>query len=363
MTEAWNTFADSYLKHLKRPEFFNFNADGAFGANLVHGSENQNPWAGRNNDNAKYGQLGGTQPIKQAVMGDQGGSALPGVSNLPGGKSAPQNTFSRLLTGIGSTGTKMGGKWLSDTLLDKFNHTTDPTVRAAMSDALDNMLSGKTPMSAVDQATSNFLNDVPIQSGVESAINDFGSNAATEGVSEGLGEAGGSVPVVGPLVGLGVNAATGKLQSDPWGTGGQAAGAAVGGVVGSIFPVVGTTAGAAAGSMIGKHIGSAIGKGDYGEIFAPGGGDLQHGDVGTGILKSFNPLFDKSSPIRSTLLPGISDLFGKKAAAPEEKQPDLLKETTTTPSQVNTDSASAIKKLLEENTPENSWIQDWSFWE
>lgn len=59
MSQAYNTFMDSYFKRLKRPELFSYNADQSFGANMVHGSEKQNPWANRNQDNAKFGSLGG----------------------------------------------------------------------------------------------------------------------------------------------------------------------------------------------------------------------------------------------------------------------------------------------------------------
>ena len=111
-----NMFMDSYLKRLKRPELFNYNADQSFGANMVHGSEMQNPWANRNQDNAKYGSLGGTQP-GTISQGPENNQQIPGVNaiNIPGypKQSAAQSTFANLL---GATAAPVLSKGITDLL-------------------------------------------------------------------------------------------------------------------------------------------------------------------------------------------------------------------------------------------------------
>lgn len=119
MSQAWDIFADNYIRNLKRPELFNFNPDGAYGANLLHGSENTNPWAGRDQSNAKYGALGGKtgQSIVQSSSTSQIPS-LPGlnINNipalLPGVPTSPaQNTFAGLM---GSIAKPIGDKVATD---------------------------------------------------------------------------------------------------------------------------------------------------------------------------------------------------------------------------------------------------------
>ncbi len=76
--QVWDVFADNYLRQLKRPELLNEGPDSAYGANMLRGSESTNPWAGRNQSNAKFGPLGGGG----VTYGPTGGGP-------PGGKPSP----------------------------------------------------------------------------------------------------------------------------------------------------------------------------------------------------------------------------------------------------------------------------------
>jgi hypothetical protein len=124
MASAMETFTDSYLKKLKRPELQgNFNPDQNYGANMVSRSNEVNPWIGRDQDNAKYGYLGGTPGVNKAAPGSiqtptatqagtstQGsnlfaGLSLPAGTNIPGLPSKQRDTFNSLMTPVaGSMG-------------------------------------------------------------------------------------------------------------------------------------------------------------------------------------------------------------------------------------------------------------------
>jgi hypothetical protein len=117
MAEAWSAFNDSYLKQLKRPEYWGFTPDQASGSSLLPGSEESNPWAGRDTANSKFGQLGGTAgkilPTAQPNFMSQMQTGMFGNQT---GK--PQgNSFESLMTAATDKGAKwLGGKagdWLS----------------------------------------------------------------------------------------------------------------------------------------------------------------------------------------------------------------------------------------------------------
>ena len=124
MSQAYNTFMDSYFKRLKRPELFNYNADQSFGANMVHGSEEQNPWANRNQDNAKFGNLGGVN--NKVVQGPQvfeGGQIDPTLAGrsftMPtsGSVSQSQDALNTLMGTI----TRPVGEYLGNATSDWLN--------------------------------------------------------------------------------------------------------------------------------------------------------------------------------------------------------------------------------------------------
>lgn len=112
MSQAWSAFTDSYLRQLKRPEYWGFQPDQVSGSSMLARSEEGNPWANRNNDNAKYGQLGGTK-AGQVFQAPSGNVTGLNVNNMPfapnmGVSSPSQSTFTRLATPVVGT----GGDWL-----------------------------------------------------------------------------------------------------------------------------------------------------------------------------------------------------------------------------------------------------------
>ena len=103
MPQLWNDFNNSYLKNrLKRPEFWNFEPDQAFGANMVHGSENINPWANRDASNAKFGVLGKPGQVFQGPPSGVPG-AIPGL-NIGQNIGGQSSTFGQLLGTAGGVG-------------------------------------------------------------------------------------------------------------------------------------------------------------------------------------------------------------------------------------------------------------------
>lgn len=108
MSSAFDMFTDSYIKSMKRPELFNFNPDQAYGANLLHGSEKQNPSPNRDQDNAKFGRLGGsTTPVYQQGGGTQpltgfgDNLSMPEVSTQSPQGSGPLSTLMGMGAGAG----------------------------------------------------------------------------------------------------------------------------------------------------------------------------------------------------------------------------------------------------------------------
>ncbi len=114
MANVWETFTDSYLKKLKRPELQGiFNPDQSYGANMLFRSEETNPWAGRDQSNAKFGPMGasGGMKVQAPVMSPQGASGLlPPNWNLPLMPSPQQDTFHQLMGGIEAPIANIGGK-------------------------------------------------------------------------------------------------------------------------------------------------------------------------------------------------------------------------------------------------------------
>jgi len=119
MPQLWNDFNNSYLKNrLKRPEYWNFEPDQAFGANMVHGSENINPWANRDASNAKFGVLGKPGQVFQGPPSGVPG-AIPGL-NIGQNIGGQSSTFGQLLGQTGALGgnylagqvAKPGAEWL-----------------------------------------------------------------------------------------------------------------------------------------------------------------------------------------------------------------------------------------------------------
>ena len=156
MTQAFNMFMDSYIKKLKRPEMFNFSPDQSYGANLVPGSESQNPWAGRDKANAPYGALGGTQPLQQML-------SQSGVSNTPGMVSDNSGgTFNKLMSTITPGAVKYGSDTLANSDIAKKglegikNLFTSPAeMNPALTQAYDVAFKGATPIA--EQGGFNFL--------------------------------------------------------------------------------------------------------------------------------------------------------------------------------------------------------------
>ena len=180
--EAFDIFADSYLKGLKRPEFWNFNPDSAFGANMMKGSENQNPWANRDKDNAKYGIFGGTanaagKPpvITSSAPGMTGASQASPLN--PGMLTQPQpSTFAKLM----GEGEGQGAKWLGGNIADNIKQllsTDNPEVKASVGTAMEHMLGGTLPQSAVEKSVAGFGEGIPALTGVESAVGKLGEAA------------------------------------------------------------------------------------------------------------------------------------------------------------------------------------------
>lgn len=100
-SQIMDIFTNSYLKQLRRPELLNRGPDDAYGANMLPGSESMNPWAGRDQANAKIGGQG------RVVMGPSGS----GLS--PQGKTT--SPFAALL----APATSPASKWMATSGWDK----------------------------------------------------------------------------------------------------------------------------------------------------------------------------------------------------------------------------------------------------
>jgi len=213
MSQIKNLFMDSFLKSLKRPELYNFDADESYGANLLHGSENQNPWANRNAENAKYGQLGGTQPIKAVYGQAQGGGSF---ANMPGmtGSSPAQGTFNNLMAGARAPGQMLGSEYLAKPAWEGIKRLFSPgegTIGETYKAIGKDFIADKLPLSTAEQSLSDIITGANTPSAMERVGSDFLSNIPkpSEYVTPGTAEASATnfdptslgVSMLGPVVG------------------------------------------------------------------------------------------------------------------------------------------------------------------
>lgn len=221
MSQALNLFTDSYLKRLKRPEMFNYGPNQAFGANMVHGSEEQNPFAYRDQSNAKFGNLGGnTNKViegPQTFAGDQLDPSLSGKTFTLPNQGSP-NSIINDLSGM------------------LMKSATAPLMQKG-TDALSNWLT-KGPSDAVGVAADRA----------------FDAEAGIEGAE-------GAVPGVGTALSLLKDLITKKLLTDTTESVGKAGGTLGGAALGSaIFPGVGTILGGMLGGIGGGTLGKLLKK-------------------------------------------------------------------------------------------------------
>jgi hypothetical protein len=267
MESSKEIFYNSYLKKLKRPELQReYNPDESYGANTLFRSENTNPWAGRDQDNAKYGALGGPSGYKAQIPGFSlsqgstsggfGGSAYTlgdvqshgaGAVNLPfiqkQGGGSPLVGIAQPLVNVGAKyGANAIMDWMKGTPADALQETFDKG--GGYEKLYDAMTSKSTD--ALQSAVSG--SEAGLESGVGAAADAAGSASA-------------AIPVIGAGLKLGTGALTGKLQRKPGSTIGSAAGGAIGATVGSVVPVIGTAIGGVAGSLIGDKIGTFADEG------------------------------------------------------------------------------------------------------
>lgn len=125
MAKAWEAFNQGYMSKLKRPEYWNFSPDGAYGASMLSGSQNTNPWANRDQSNAKYGVMGGPQPSKTLSLSPKGAVDMLGTTNLmpknmniPGIPSEQKGTFQNLMDMAGGTASKAASNWMTGKVTD-----------------------------------------------------------------------------------------------------------------------------------------------------------------------------------------------------------------------------------------------------
>ena len=262
MSQAYNTFMHSYFKRLKRPELFNYNADQSFGANMVHGSEEQNPWANRNQDNAKYGNLGGNN--NKVVQGPEFTAnplAPGGFTQIANGPSASgQSGLNSIMSAI----TAPVGQYLGNSISDWLN--PNPAIgdianklaletgkEVAIPNVAENLAAiGDKPLAAFE----------PTMGAAGDAFTGIG-NEMTKGSTEALKNtiAGGTSTLPTGTVGGGlsllVDSLTGQLRKDPISSVSKAGGTVGGAVLGSmLMPGVGTIL----GSMLGGTGGGFLGK-------------------------------------------------------------------------------------------------------
>lgn len=177
MPQIWNEFNSSYLKNrFKRPEFWNFEPDQAFGANMVKGSENINPNANRDASNAKFGILG--KP-GQVFRGPDTGipGAIPGL-NIGQNIGSQDSAFGRLLGTAGGVGSnylsnqfaKPGAEWLKNL----FNKPEDLTGAGEVLQKAD-----------VAEALAAKLGGVPVENMTNLAAADL-AGAGAERLAEGF---------------------------------------------------------------------------------------------------------------------------------------------------------------------------------
>jgi hypothetical protein len=310
MATAMDTFYNSYLKKFKRPEFQSYKPDQSFGANMLHGSEETNPWAGRDQSNAKFGFLGGnnngggssggggdnlssfltpaipTLPAEPAPSVD-----IPAVINQVAPGMAPQimanypsqiNTAAAMLrpqqqqpsalaqigTPLMDIGAKVGA-----------NALTDLITRPKTFDALSPMMEGfaSKALSPVAETATNLFDSGTGLGGFDKIGGELTKSStealsnAIEGTAEGVGSTVSSaLPVVGTGLTLAKDLISGKLLRRPaesiGGAGGALGGAALGASLGSVVPGVGNAVGALLGALLGGKGGGLLGS-VFGRLF------------------------------------------------------------------------------------------------
>ncbi len=251
MPNVWETFTDSYLKKLKRPELQGiFNPDQSYGANMLFRSEETNPWAGRDQSNAKFGPMGARGGIttQAPTMSPQGaGSLLPQGWNLPMMPSPQQDTFHQLMGGIQGPVSAIGSKYGADAIMDWMKSSPKEEAAKALMEAKDSAAMLKELLAGPYDAAAG--------------VGPYGE--AAEGMTEALGGAsdvaGGAAPFASAGLKLGIDALTGKLQKHPAGSVGSAAGGLAGAAAGTaVFPGVGTVLGGLLGSLFGSQGGNLL---------------------------------------------------------------------------------------------------------
>jgi len=277
MGTANEIFYNSYLKKLKRPEFQReYNPNDSYGANSVARSERTNPWAGRDQNNAKFGALGGPSGFKGQPFSLSQGSSSGGVGgsefslgdvlshgkagiNLPMIPSSEKSTFNKLMEPVVSVGGKLGANAIMDWMsTDKFSELS-PMMEGFADKALDTI-----PLSGVGDTMSEMgggyggIADMMTKGsteGLKSAIE------GTEAVGDAATDATSSVPYAGTALKLLGDALSGKMFKRPaesiGGVGGALGGAALGS---AIFPGVGTAIGALLGGKGGGFLGRTFGR-------------------------------------------------------------------------------------------------------
>jgi hypothetical protein len=277
MESSKEIFYNSYLKKLKRPELQReYNPDESYGANTLFRSEETNPWAGRDQSNAKFGALGGPsgyqgQPFKLSqgstsggvgggdyTLGDILSHGKAGV-NLPFIPSGEKSVFNTLMEPVIGAGSKLGANaivnWMKP--VDSFSklspmmegfagRATDAIPFSPAGDALSEMGGGYGKLAdLLTKESSDTL---------KSTIAGTGEGATT-------GAAESSIPYAGAGLSLLGDTLSGKIIKDPLsslgGAGGMLGGAALGSM---LLPGIGTVLGGALGGGGGRLIGRLLRK-------------------------------------------------------------------------------------------------------
>lgn len=232
MSQAWSAFTDSYLRQLKRPEYWGFQPDQASGSSMLARSEEGNPWANRNQDNAKYGMLGGT---KAGQVFQAPGGNVPGlnVNNMPfapnmGASSPSQSTFTNLMAPVvGATG-KYAGQGVMDWMKGSSPTTTELSNKIALLGGGEASLPDFA--SSLSEMGGKGLEGVVSQSGdAFKGITEAMTQESTKGLSDAIsGVAGGIDPTSLATGGVGMAAPMLAKMFGLKGTAGDAVGAAAG---------------------------------------------------------------------------------------------------------------------------------------
>lgn len=260
MSDVWSTFNDSYLKKLKRPEYWGFQPDQASGSSMVSRSEEQNPWAGRNDANAKFGLLGKGTDIQNTskVMSEL--PFAPPPMALPTSRPSEATPFQGLLTDMGKGGSKLVSDWAGKKIPELFQ---GPQSFEALSPEMQGFASafGKGSPDVVETLSKQF-NLSPEAAGTYDKLLGQAVEKSTEELAESSAAAATqSIPWVGPALGLGKDLLTGDLFKRPGQSLGTAGGALGGAALGSmIFPGVGTVLGGLLGGSGGGFLGRTLGR-------------------------------------------------------------------------------------------------------